>query len=113
MSKTIFEEIEASIFDKDAEDIDKSVENFKDSKNIDIEDRAIYVVKYRKLYTSPSKQYAVVRRIGWDSKAGAEGGTNKFYVMATATRTVLDQLFHTEADAREFVNKMDQKKNNA
>lgn len=105
---TIFEEIDSSIFDKKTTYVSKE-DTKKEDRNINIEDRAIYVVKYRKLYTSDSKHLAVVRRIGWDSKAGIGGSSNKFYVMHTPTRVDLGIVFNNEADARSFVSEIDKK----
>jgi len=69
-------------------------------------DKTIFIVKYRRLFNSPSGHLAVVTRIGWDSRAGGNGG-GRYYVMHMPTQSDLGLVFGSEADARNFVNYVD------
>ena len=70
------------------------------------DNKTIFIVKYRKLFTSPSGHLAVVTRIGWDSRAGGNGG-GRYYIMHMPTQSDLGLVFGSEADARNFTNYVD------
>jgi len=69
-------------------------------------DRTLFTVQWRRLYDSSSGNLSVVRRVGWDSKAGS---SHRYSIIHVPTRTDLGVSFDNEGVAREFVDDIEER----
>lgn len=80
--------------------------NNQETKNSSASFGEIFIVKYRKLFMSDSKNLSVVNRIGWDNLPGPVA-KERYHIMHVPTRTLIGTVFDDETNAINFMKFID------